>query len=77
MVLKQINNNIKTQIMKKAIVTIGLFLFALVLTSFTSNEQITSLQKKDSKKEIFKIENVKLDVDGGVVASGHGNKKND
>ena len=61
--------------MKKAIVTIGLFSFALVLTSFTSNEQSTSLQKKDSKTEIFKIENVKLDVtgDGATV----GGKKND
>jgi hypothetical protein len=48
--------------MKKAIV-IGLFSFALVLTSFTSNGQISSIQK-DSKTEIFKIENVKLDVDG-------------
>jgi hypothetical protein len=48
--------------MKKAIV-IGLFSFALVLTSFTSNGQMSSIQK-DSKTEIFKIENVKLDVDG-------------
>ena len=63
--------------MKKAIVTIGLFSFALVLTSFTSNKKITSVTKKDSKTEIFKIENMKLDVEGGVVASGTGNKKND
>ncbi len=63
--------------MKKAIVTIGLFSFALVLTSFTSNGQITTIQKKDSKTEIFKIENVKLDVDGGVVATGGGGKKSD
>ena len=61
--------------MKKAIVTIGLFSFALMLTSFTSNEQSTSLQKKDSKTEIFKIENVKLDVTGEVVIGG--GKKND
>jgi len=61
--------------MKKAIVTIGLFSFALVLTSFTSNEQSTSIQKKDSKTEIFKIENVKLDVAGEVVIGG--GKKND
>jgi hypothetical protein len=30
----------------------------LVLTSFTSNGQISSTYKKDSKTEIFKIENV-------------------
>lgn len=60
--------------MKKAIVTIGLFSFALVLTSFTSNEQITSVQKKDSKIEIFKIENVKLELTGGVTLGG---KKSD
>lgn len=76
MVLKQINNNIKTQIMKKAIVTIGLFSFALVLTSFTSNGQITSIQKKDIKAEIFKIENVKLELTGDPATSS-GNKKND
>ena len=76
MVLKQINNNIKTQIMKKAIVTIGLFSFALVLTSFTSNEQITSVQKKDSKTEMFKIENIKLELTGDPATSS-GNKKND
>ena len=61
--------------MKKAIVTIGLFSFALVLTSFTSNEQNTSIQKKDIKTEIFKIENVKLDITGG--GSVGGGKKND
>ena len=61
--------------MKKAIVTIGLFSFALVLTSFTSNEQITSVQKKDSKTEIFKIENVKLELTDVVTAGG--GKKND
>jgi len=61
--------------MKKAIVTIGLFSFALVLTSFTSNGQISTIQKKDSKTEIFKIENVKLDVTGEVVIGG--GKKND
>ena len=62
--------------MKKAIVTIGLFSFALVLTSFTSNEQITTIQKKDSKTVIFKIENVKLDVVGEPVLQA-GTKKND
>ena len=61
--------------MKKVIVTIGLFSFALVLTSFTSNGQITTVQKKDSKTEIFKIENVKLDITGG--GSVDGSKKND
>ena len=62
--------------MKKAIVTIGLFSFALVLTSFTSNGQITTIQKKESKTEIFKIENVKLDVDGEGVPQAN-SKKND
>ena len=61
--------------MKKAIVTIGLFSFALVLTSFTSNGQISTIQKKDSKTEIFKIENVKLDVGGETATVG--GKKND
>ena len=60
--------------MKKAIVTIGLFSFALVLTSFTSNGQISSIQKKDSKAEIFKIENVKLDVTGDHATVGGGKK---
>ena len=62
--------------MKKAIVTIGLFSFAMVLTSFTSKEQSVSSSKNASKTEIFKIENVKLEVDGGVVASPS-SKKND
>ncbi|MFV8356437.1 hypothetical protein ACNQGB_09685 [Flavobacterium sp. XS1P32] len=61
--------------MKKAIVTIGLFSFALVLTSFTSNGQMSSIQKKDSKVGIFKIENVKLDVGGETATVG--GKKND
>ena len=60
--------------MKKAIVTIGLFSFAMVLTSFTSKEQSTSSQKKDSKTEIFKIENVKLDVVGEYATSNQGKK---
>ena len=60
--------------MKKAIVTIGLFSFALVLTSFTSNEQSTSIQKKDSKTEIFKIENVKLETTGDAATVGGGKK---
>ena len=62
--------------MKKAIVTIGLFSFAMVLTSFTSKEQSVSSSKNASKTKIFKIENMKLDVvgDGGAVAGG---KKSD
>jgi hypothetical protein len=47
-----------------------------VLTSFTSNGQITTIQKKDSKTEIFKIENVKLETTGETGSAG-GNKKND
>ena len=62
--------------MKKAIVTIGLFSFALVLTSFTSNEQITTIQKKDSKTVIFKIENVKLNFTEGTATTS-GTKKVD
>ena len=62
--------------MKKAIVTIGLFSFALVLTSFTSNEQTIFSQKNESKTEIFKIENVKLELTVGEGSAG-GNKKND
>ena len=62
--------------MKKAIVTIGLFSFALVLTSFTSNGQISSIQKKDSKAGIFKIENVKLELTGDPAPQA-GTKKND
>ena len=62
--------------MKKAIVTIGLFSFAMVLTSFTSKQQSVSSSKNASKTEIFKIENVKLEVGGGVVTSPS-SKKND
>ena len=62
--------------MKKAIVTIGLLSFVMVLTSFTSKEQNTSVQNKDSKTEIFKIENVKLDVVDPPSSVG-GNKKVD
>ena len=62
--------------MKKAIVTIGLFSFALVLTSFTSNEEITSITKKDSKAEVFKIENVKLNFTEGTATTS-GTKKVD
>lgn len=61
--------------MKKAIVTIGLFSLVMVLTSFTSNEEITSTTKKDNKAEVFKIENVKLEIIGS--GSVGGNKKND
>ena len=62
--------------MKKAIVTIGLFSFALVLTSFTSNEQTIFSQKNESKTEIFKIENVKLELTGDPAPQA-GTKKND
>jgi hypothetical protein len=61
--------------MKKAIVTIGLFSLVMVLTSFNSNEEITSTTKKDNKAEVFKIENVKLEIIGS--GSVGGNKKND
>ncbi|CAM3917411.1 hypothetical protein FLSI110296_03185 [Flavobacterium sinopsychrotolerans] len=61
--------------MKKAIVTIGLFSLVMVLTSFNSNEEITSTTKKDNKAEVFKIENVKLEIIGS--GSTGGNKKND
>ena len=62
--------------MKKAIVTIGLFSLVMVLTSFTSNEEITSVTKKDNKAEVFKIENVKLELAGSGSTSS-GNKKVD
>ncbi|MDD2674510.1 hypothetical protein DR871_003245 [Flavobacterium petrolei] len=61
--------------MKKAIVTIGLFSLVMVLTSFTSNEEITSVTKKDNKAEVFKIENVKLEINGAQSVGG--NKKMD
>jgi hypothetical protein len=61
--------------MKKAIVTIGLFSLVMVLTSFNSNEEITSTTKKDNKAEVFKIENVKLEINGAQSVGG--NKKMD
>ena len=61
--------------MKKAIVTIGLFSLVMVLTSFNSNEEITTTTKKDNKAEVFKIENVKLELVGN--GSTGGNKKVD
>jgi hypothetical protein len=61
--------------MKKAIVTIGLFSLVMVLTSFNSNEEITSTTKKDNKAEVFKIENVKLEISGAGGTGG--NKKVD
>ena len=61
--------------MKKAITTIGLFSLVMALTSFTSNEEITTTTKNDNKAEIFKIENAKLEIIGG--ASVGGNKKVD
>jgi hypothetical protein len=62
--------------MKKAILSIGLFSLVMVLTSFTSNEKITSTTKNDNKVEVFKIENVKLDLVGNGSTSS-GNKKVD
>ncbi|RBN51208.1 hypothetical protein [Flavobacterium psychrolimnae] len=59
--------------MKKAILTIGLFSLVMVLTSFTSNEEVTSTN--DNKSEVFKIENVKLDLAGNGGTGG--NKKMD
>lgn len=61
--------------MKKAIVTIGLFSLVMVLTSFNSNEEITTTTKKDNKAEVFKIENVKLEINGAQSVGG--NKKMD
>lgn len=61
--------------MKKAILTIGLFSLVMVLTSFTSNEEITSTIKNDNKAELFKIENVQLNLTGNGSAGG--NKKMD
>ena len=61
--------------MKNAITTIGLFSLVMVLTSFSSNEEITTTTKNDNKAEIFKIENVKLELIGNGSAGG--NKKVD
>jgi hypothetical protein len=61
--------------MKKAIVTIGLFSLVMVLTSFTSNEEIISTTKND-KAEVFTIENVQLNLVGNGSTSA-GNKKMD
>jgi hypothetical protein len=61
--------------MKKAILTIGLFSVVMVLTSFTSNEEVTSTTN-DSKAQVFKIENTKLDIVGNGSTS-QGNKKMD
>ena len=60
--------------MKKAILTIGLFSLVMVLTSFSTNEKVTST-KNDSKSEVFKIENTKLDLVGNGGTGG--NKKVD
>ena len=47
----------------------------MVLTSFTSNEEITTTTKNDNKAEIFKIENAKLEINGNGATGG--NKKVD
>lgn len=61
--------------MKKAILTIGLFSLVMVLTSFTSNEEVTSTTN-DSEAQVFKIENTKLNLVGNGSTS-QGNKKVD
>ena len=61
--------------MKKAITTIGLFSLMMVLTSFTTTQEITSSTKIDDKIEIFKIENIKLEISGAGGTGG--NKKVD
>ena len=61
--------------MKKAILTAGLFSLVMVLTSFTSIEEITATTKSDKKVEIFKIENVTLEINGAGATGG--NKKVD
>ena len=55
--------------MKKAILTIGLFSLVMVLTSFTSNEEVTSTTN-DSKAQVFKIENTKLNLVGNGATGG-------
>ncbi len=61
------NNNIKTQIMKKAILTIGLFSLVMILTSFTTPET----------SNVSKIENNNTSVDLVGSGSAGGNKKVD
>ena len=61
--------------MKKAITTIGLFSLMMLLTSFTTTQEITSSTKIDDKVEIFKIENIKLEISGAGGTGG--NKKVD
>ena len=61
--------------MKKAITTIGLFSLMMLLTSFTTTQEITSSTKIDDKIEIFKIENIKLEISGAGGTGG--NKKVD
>jgi hypothetical protein len=66
--------------MKKAILTIGLFSLVMVLTSFTTPESTNAIKlenkangsvsiredkKMDTTYEVFKIENIKLDIVGG------------
>ena len=59
--------------MKKSILTVGLLSLVMILTSFTSTEKVTSTN--DSKSEVFKIENTKLDLAGNGGTGG--NKKVD
>jgi hypothetical protein len=72
------NNNIKTQIMKKAILTIGLFSLVMILTSFTTPE--TKNNTKVENNTIVELNgnqtagNKKVDLNGNQTA---GNKKVD
>jgi hypothetical protein len=74
------NNNIKTQIMKKAILTIGLFSLVMILTSFTTPEaKNISNVENNSNVELTGSQsaggNKKLDLTGSQSAGG--NKKLD
>jgi hypothetical protein len=62
------HKNIKSQIMKKAILTIGLFSLVMILTSFTTPET-NSTAKSDTNVNIIgggaSGGNVKVDIIGG------------
>jgi hypothetical protein len=68
------HKNIKSQIMKKAILTIGLFSLVMILTSFTTPET-NSTAKSDTNVNIIGGNsaggNVKLDIIGGNSAGGN------
>jgi hypothetical protein len=75
------NNNIKTQIMKKAILTIGLFSLVMILTSFTTPETTKNTNVDNTNESINLVGgaatggNKKLDLVGGAATGG--NKKLD